>query len=69
MRQDPTALQRQPLFYLLLADFLKLPMKRNVRTAQMDLEDVLKWLQRPIAEETEAALLQRLSEFLYPKVE
>ena len=44
LRQDPAALQRQPLFYLLLADFLKLPMKRNVRTAQMDLEDVLKWL-------------------------
>ena len=44
-------------------------MKRNVRTAQMDLKDVLEWLQRPIAEETEAALLQRLSEFLYPKVE
>lgn len=35
----------------------------------MELGEVLEWLQRPIAEETESALLQRLFEFLFPKVE
>lgn len=69
IRQDPTVLQKQPLFYLLVANFLHLPLERSTRTAQMELGEVLEWLQRPIAEETESALLQRLFEFLFPKVE
>lgn len=35
----------------------------------MELSEVLEYLTCPLAEETEAALLQRLLEFLYPKVE
>lgn len=35
----------------------------------MDLREVLEYLQAPLAEETEAALLQRLYEFLFPKVD
>lgn len=69
VRREPDLLRRQPLLYLLVAEHLRLPMERSARTAQMELADVLAWLQRPIAEETEAALLQRLFEFLFPRVE
>ena len=62
-------LQRQPLFYLMVADYFQVPLKSNPRTAQMDLREVLEYLQGPLAEETESALLQRLYEFLFPKVD